>query len=224
MDLGYGNFVMDDHEFTLHSTPGSPSVFRDDRGVTRCTITSFQHVDPDIARDPLSINHRLFGSDGIEIFGTMVMAGPSQEVMYVLVPDSTTCTADVIQPPDLQHVVGLRLGAAENLSTCVPREDLHLSLCDNSLRPTLTADRRDYWTEVTPLLRKWKDVNDPACPHCHKVIRVNMSRHLRAAHTDNQCFWRCPVATCPLWFSSELNGKDHLERIHNFREGQGRSF
>ena len=58
----------------------------------------------------------------------------------------------------------------------------------------------------------------------HKVIRVNMSRHLRAAHTDNQCFWRCPVSTCPLWFSSELNGKDHLERTHSFREGQGCSF
>ena len=200
MDLGllHSNFVMDDQEFTLHSTPGGSNVFRDDRGVQRCAITSFKHVDPDIARDPLSINRRLFGSDGIEIFGTMVVAGPSQEVIYVLVPDSTTCTADVIQPSDLK----LRLGAAENLSACVPREDLHLSLCDNSLCPTLTADRRDYWTEVTPLLRKWKDVNDSACPHCHKVIQVNMSRH--------QCFWRCPVATCPLWFSSELNGKDHL--------------
>ena len=51
-----------------------------------------------------------------------------------------------------------------------------------------------------------------------------MSRHLRASHTDNQCFWRCPVSTCHLWFSSELNGKDHLERIHGFREGQGCSF
>ena len=51
-----------------------------------------------------------------------------------------------------------------------------------------------------------------------------MSRHLRASHTDNQCFWRCPVSTCPMWFSSELNGKDHLERIHSFREGQGCSF
>ena len=51
-----------------------------------------------------------------------------------------------------------------------------------------------------------------------------MSRHLRASHTDNQCFWRCPVSTCLMWFSSELNRKDHLERIHSFREGQGCSF
>ena len=41
---------------------------------------------------------------------------------------------------------------------------------------------------------------------------------------QNQCFWRCPVSTCPMWFSSELNGKDHLERIHSYREGQGCSF
>ena len=27
-----------------------------------------------------------------------------------------------------------------------------------------------------------------------------------------------------MWFSSELNGKDHLKRIHNFTEGRGYSF
>ena len=51
-----------------------------------------------------------------------------------------------------------------------------------------------------------------------------MARHLRASHTDCQCFWRCQVSSCPMWFSSELNGKDHLERIHNFTEGRGYSF
>ena len=51
-----------------------------------------------------------------------------------------------------------------------------------------------------------------------------MSRHLRASHIENQCYWRCPVTTCPMWFTSKLNGKDHLERIHKFREGQGYSF
>ena len=47
---------------------------------------------------------------------------------------------------------------------------------------------------------------------------------LRVSHTQCQCFWRCPVTICPMWFSSELNGKDHLERIHSFREGLGHSF
>ena len=212
MDLGllYGSFVMDDRELILHSTPGASSVYRDDMGSTHCAIMSVQNTDPDMERDPLSINQHLFDSEGIELFGTMLVAG--QEDIYALVPDSTTSTADDVSPSDLQHVVGLSLGPAENLSACLPRQELHMSLCDNSLRPTLIADRRAYWTEVTPLLRKWKDVNDTACPHWHRIIRVNMSGHLRAAHTDNQCYWRCPVSTCPMWFSSELNGKDHLKR------------
>ena len=74
------------------------------------------------------------------------------------------------------------------------------------------------------MLRKWQSVNDASCPFCRRVIRVNMARHLRASHTDCQCFWRCPVSTCPMWFSSELNRKDHLERIHSFTEGRGYSF
>ena len=96
--------------------------------------------------------------------------------IYVLVPDSTTCTADEICPADIQHVISLRLGPADNLGSILPREDLHLSLCENSLRPTLIADRRIYWAEVTPLLQRWQSVNNTGCPHCHCVIWVNMSR------------------------------------------------
>ena len=44
-----------------------------------------------------------------------------------------------------------------------------------------------------------------------------MARHLRASHMQCQYFWCCPVTTCP-------NGKDHLERIHSFRERLGYSF
>ena len=219
--LLYGDFVMDNRELILHTAPGASSVFRDDMGATHCAITAFRNGDPDIERDPLSTNRRLFDSEGIELFGTMVVTGPAPDVIHVLVRDSTTCTADDVSPSDLQHVVGLSLGPAENLSAILPREELHLSLCDNSLRPTPIMDRRGYWSEVTPLLHRWQNVNDTACPHCHRIIRVNLSRHLRASHTDNQCYWRCPVSTCPTWFSSELNGKDHLERIHSFREGPG---
>ena len=131
---------------------------------------------------------------------------------------------DDVSPTDLQHVVGLSLDSAENLNSALPQEELHLALCDKSLRPTLTVGRQGYWTEITPILRKWQCVNDTACPYCNRLNRVIMSRHLRASHTENQCYWRCPVTTCPMWFKSELNGKDHLERIHKFREGQGYSF
>ena len=89
-----------------------------------------------------------------------MVAGPTLDVIYVLIPDSTTCTADDVSPADLQHLVGLSLGPAENLSAILPREELHLALCDNSLRPTLTAGRKDYWSEITPLLRKWQCVNE----------------------------------------------------------------
>ena len=116
------------------------------------------------------------------MFGTMVVAGPTPDVIYVLIPDSTTSTADDVSPADLQHVVGLSLGSAENLNASVPQDDLHLALCDHSLRPTLTAGRQDYWAEISPILRKWQSVNDAMCPYCDRLIRVNMSCHLRASY------------------------------------------
>ena len=223
MDLRllHSNFVMDNRELVFHTTPDATNMFQDDRGFTHCAITAFQNGDPDIARDPLSTNRRLADSPELQMFGTMVVAGPTPDVIYVLIPDSTTSTVDDVSPTDLQHVVGLSLGSAENLNSALPQEELHLALCDKSLRPTLTVGRQDYWTEITPILRKWQCVNDAACPYCSRLIRVNMSRHLRASHTENQCYWRCP---CPMWSTSELNGKHHLERIHKFREGQGYSF
>ena len=81
-----------------------------------------------------------------------------------------------------------------------------------------------YWEEINPLLAKWRSINDARCPECARMIRVNMSRHLRLTHTTHVCYWRCPVPFCPLWFTSELNGKDHIENIHNLREGRGYSF
>ena len=96
MDLGllYGDFVMDNRELTLHTAPGGSGVFRDDAGLAHCTIRPFRNDDPDIERDPLSTNRRLFDSGGIKLFGSMVVAGPTTDVIYMLVPDSTTCTAD----------------------------------------------------------------------------------------------------------------------------------
>ena len=51
-----------------------------------------------------------------------------------------------------------------------------------------------------------------------------MARHIRLRHTKYVCYWRCPVCTCPVWFSSELNGKDHIEHTDHIREGRGCSF
>ena len=122
----------------------------------------------------------------------------------VTILDFVGSPVDADSPANLQHVVGRSLGSAENLSSTLPTEGLHLALCDKSLRPTLSLRRNDYWLEVSPILRKWQSVNDASCPHCHRIIRVSMSRHLCAAHTESQCFWRCPVSSCPVWFSGMI--------------------
>ena len=126
MDLGllYSDFVMDKRELILHTAPGASSIFRDDMGSTHCTITAFQNGDPDIVQDPLSTNRRLADSVGLQMFGTMVVAGPTPDVIYVLIPGSTTSTADDISPADLQHVVGLSLGPTENLCATLPRDEV----------------------------------------------------------------------------------------------------
>ena len=105
----------------------------------------------------------------------------------------------------------------------LPPPDLAMSLCSNSLEPTLGLQRRAYWDEINPLLAKWRSVNDAKCPEYGRVIKVNMSRHL-LMHTKYVCYWRCPVPACPLWFTLELNGKDRIEHTHRFREWRGHSF
>ena len=102
--------------------------------------------------------------------------------------------------------------------------NLDRALCPNSLAPTLGLQRREYWEEINPLLAKWKNIDDTRCPQCDRTIRVNMARHLRLVHSEYVCFWRCPVRSCSLWFTSELNAKDYIENIHRFREGRGTSF
>ena len=56
------------------------------------------------------------------------------------------------------------------------------------------------------------------------MIPNNMSRHIRLEHATCQCYWRCPVASCPGWFASEFEGKEHMEETHLLREGRGYSY
>ena len=110
------------------------------------------------------------------------------------------------------------------MSNWVPETQLEKALCPIALAKTLGLQRQDYWEELNPILKKWKSVNDGHCLVCTRLIRVNMARHLRLIHTTYVCFWRCPVVSCSLWFTSELNAKYHIEGIHHFREGHGTSF
>ena len=110
------------------------------------------------------------------------------------------------------------------LSSSLPADHLDQLLCRNSVLPTLKKKQNSYWAEIHPILEKWRGVNGSTCPVCNGFVKINMSRHLRLSHTTYQCFWRCPVPSCPAWFASAFLGKDHLEEIHGFSEGHGWSF
>ena len=227
MDLTslYSDFVMDGREVLFHSAPGYVSSFHDNEGNVYCAVPAFQHSDADLARDPLSTNRRLVDSEELELFGTMVVAGATSDHIKVLIPDTfSSPTVNANSPVVLQHVVGLTLGPAVDLSSSLPAANLERALCGNSILPTLNKRRNSYWSEINPILQRWQDVNGANCPVCKGLVRVNMSRHLRLSHTTCQCFWRCPVSSCPAWFASELFGKDHLEEVHNFSEGRGYSY
>ena len=140
MDLTslYSDFVMDGREVLFHSAPGYVSSFHDNEGNVYCAVPAFQHSDADLARDPLSTNRRLVDSDELELFGTMVVAGATSDHIKVLIPDTFSGpTLNASSPVVLQHVVGLTLGTAVDLSSSLPAANLERALCRNSILPTL---------------------------------------------------------------------------------------
>ena len=78
LNLLYRDFIVDDREFIFNDSPGSVPSFYDEDGNTYCAVPAFQHPDPDLARDPLSTNHRLHETADLAMFGTLVVAGPSR--------------------------------------------------------------------------------------------------------------------------------------------------
>ena len=170
MDLILPDFLVDDRELMFHSAPDTVPSFHDEDGNMNCAVPVCQHPDPDLARDPLSTNRRLLETADLAMFSTMVVAGSSPDHIKVLIPDTIGPTVDAESPVDLQHVVGLSLGPAANLSSTLPPADLTLALCDNSVLPTLILSRRDYWDEINSILRKWQSINDARCPECDQLI------------------------------------------------------
>ena len=156
-------------------------------------MNAFGHDDADASFDRLSANRRFAGTADLAVLGTLVFAGPSGAVRV-----------------DLRHHVSLSLGPALDMANWVPEPNMEKALCPASLADTLGLQRRDYWDELNPILKKWKSVNNSNCPECNRFIKVNMGRHLRLMHSTYVCFWRCPVMSCSLWFTSELNAKDHI--------------
>ena len=187
-------------------------------------LNAFGHDDADIGFDPLSANRRFVSTADLAVLGTLVFAGPTRDSISVMVPDCIVPPVSGTVRVDLRHHVGLSLGPAVDMTNWSPEDNLERALCPASLADTLGLQRRAYWDEVNPLLKKWKNVNSTNCPDCQTFIKVNMGRHIRLKHSTYVCFWRCPVISCSLWFTSELNAKDHIEGIHKFEEGQGTSF
>ena len=187
-------------------------------------MNAFDHEDVDISFNPLSANRRFSGTADLAVLGTLVFAGPTRESIDVMVPDFIVPPAGGLVRVDLRHHVSLSLRQALDMAHWVPEPNMEKALCPSSLADTLGLQRRHYWEELNPILKKWKSVNNSRCPECDRPIKVNMAHHLRLVHTKYVCFWRCPVLSCSLWFTSELNAKDHIEGIHKFQEGHGTSF
>ena len=120
---------------------------------------------------------------GIEVLGTLVFAGLTRESIDVMVPDCIVPPACGTVRVDLRHHVSLSLGPALDMAHWVPEPNMEKALCPSSLADTLGLQRRQYWEELNPILKKWKSVNNSHCPESDQPIKVNMARHLRLVHT-----------------------------------------
>ena len=135
-------------DYTLSDTP----TFAGDTERVHVAFASFQHANRDIALDPISTNRRL--QTDIPVLGTVIVAGPMPDTIQILVPDCTIPPVGNDVRIGLCHVVELSLGSPFHMSCELPPPDLALSLTSNSLDPTLGLQRRAYWEEINPLVKR----------------------------------------------------------------------
>ena len=151
-------------------------------------LNAFGHEDASIAFDPLSANRRFVGAADLAVLGTLVFAGATRDSISVMVPDCLVPPENNIVRVDLRHHIGLSLGSAVDMTNWSPEAHLERALCPGPLLDTLGLQRREYWNELSPILKRWKSVNDSPCPDCGNVIKINMGRHIRLKHTTYMCF------------------------------------
>ena len=125
------------HEETFDYALCDTPTFTGDTGRVHVALAAYNHQDPDFAFDPISTNRHLQPGMAIAALGTGVVAGPTRESIQVLVPDCTVPPVGNDVQIDLRHVVELRMGPAFDMGHDLPPPDLALSLCPNSLEPTL---------------------------------------------------------------------------------------
>ena len=86
-------------------------------------------------------------------------------------------------------------------------------------------DRRDNWHELLPfIMHAYRTSVHESTGYSPFRLMMGEECSLPQDVSTYMCFWRCPVISCSLWFTSELNAKDHIEGIHKFQEGHGTSF
>ena len=119
-------------------------------------MNALGHEDADVAFDPLSANRRFAGTADLAVLGTLVFAGPTRESIAVMVPDCIVPPASGTVRVDLRHHIGLSLGAAQDMASWVPEPNMEKALCPASLADTQGLQRRQYWEELNPILKKWK--------------------------------------------------------------------
>ena len=188
-------------------------------------LNAFGHEDADIGFDPLSANRRFSGAADLAVLGTLVFAGPTRETISVMVPDCIVPPVSGTVRVDLRPSYWLIVRTGRRYDQLVTGREFSEVLVSG-------VPRRQHWdssdvhigTSSTQSSNSGKSVNNSNCPDCQQFIKVNMGRHIRLKHSTYMCFWRCPVISCSLWFTAELNAKDHIEGIHKFKEGHGTSF
>ena len=83
------------------------TTFTGDAEDIHVAFASFQHVDRDIALDPLSTNQRL--ETDLPVLGTVTVTGPTPDSIQIIIPDCTIPPMGSDVQIDLRHVVELRL-------------------------------------------------------------------------------------------------------------------
>ena len=137
-------------------------------------LNAFDHEDASIAYDPLSANRRFAGAADLAVLGTLVFAGPTCHSISVMVPDCLLPPVDNIVRIDLRHHVGLSLGPAVDMTRWSPEAHLDRAMCPGPLLDTLELQRREFWGELGPILKKWKCINGS---NVSGLWRVDQDQH-----------------------------------------------
>ena len=94
-------------------------------------LSPFGHSDRDFAFDPLSTNCRLPDHVDLPVLAMVVFAGPTPDMIHVMVPDCLFPPIGSEVKIDLRHFLTLKLGPATDITEDSPQPGLAGALCTN---------------------------------------------------------------------------------------------